>query len=66
MLNGHATSVALEPEFWSTIDAWAERERMSVASLIASVDQRRMGRSLASELRVAALAFALRCEPPAD
>ena len=29
LLAGHATSVALEPEFWAVLDAWASYERLS-------------------------------------
>jgi hypothetical protein len=38
-LSGHATSVALEPEFWAVFDAAARTERRSLAGLIAEIDE---------------------------
>ena len=35
MLAGHATSVALEPEFWAALEARARAEGISLAALIA-------------------------------
>ena len=56
---GHRTSVALEPEFWSALDAAARDERMPLAGLVARVDAKRGERPLASALRVYALMRAL-------
>ena len=58
LLSGHATSIALEPEFWAVLEAMAEREGRSLAALIGRLDEQRAGRPLASACRVAALAFA--------
>jgi len=55
VLHGHATSVALEPEFWAALDAWAQEEGHSVAALIARIDAGRRHGSLASAIRVALL-----------
>jgi predicted DNA-binding ribbon-helix-helix protein len=55
-LSGHATSLALEPEFWAALDAMAAGGRM--AALIGRIDEARGGRPLASACRVAALAWA--------
>ena len=57
-LSGHATSIALEPEFWAVMEAMAAAEPMSLAALIGRIDDARAGRPLASACRVAALAFA--------
>jgi len=57
-LSGHATSIALEPEFWATLESMAAAERLSLAALIGRIDDARQGRPLASACRVAALAFA--------
>ncbi len=57
-LSGHATSIALEPEFWTVLEAMASAETMSLAGLIGRIDDARSGRPLASACRVAALAFA--------
>ncbi len=57
-LAGHATSVALEPEFWATLEALAASRSLTLAGLLADIDQGRGERPLASACRVAALAFA--------
>jgi predicted DNA-binding ribbon-helix-helix protein len=57
-LSGHATSIALEPEFWAVLEAMAGAERLSLAALIGRIDDARAGRPLASACRVAALAYA--------
>lgn len=56
---GHRTSVALEPEFWTALDAAAHDERQHLATLVARVDGSRGERPLASALRVYALLRAL-------
>ncbi len=58
-LHGHATSIALEPEFWALIEAIAASRGVSLAALIAEIDDGRGGRPLASACRLAALAFAM-------
>ncbi|MDZ4373504.1 MAG: ribbon-helix-helix domain-containing protein [Phenylobacterium sp.] len=57
LLSGHATSIALEPEFWAVLDRMAEGRGSSLASLIVSIDRARGERPLASACRVAALTF---------
>jgi predicted DNA-binding ribbon-helix-helix protein len=54
-LEGHATSVALEAEFWAALEANARRRRLSLAGLIGEIDSQRGDRPLASALRVWAL-----------
>ncbi|WP_312163056.1 ribbon-helix-helix domain-containing protein [Phenylobacterium sp.] len=58
LLSGHATSMALEPEFWAVMDEMAAGRGISLALLIAEIDETRGERPLASACRVAALAFA--------
>jgi predicted DNA-binding ribbon-helix-helix protein len=58
VLAGHATSLALEPEFWAELDALAASRGVSVSALIGEIDAGRASRPLASACRVAALAFA--------
>lgn len=58
LLSGHATSMALEPEFWAVMDEMAASRAISLAVLIAQIDETRGERPLASACRVAALAFA--------
>jgi len=55
LLAGHATSLALEPEFWAVLDAAAARDRVSLAALVARIDATRGARGLASACRVFAL-----------
>lgn len=57
-LAGHPTSVALEPEFWAALEARAAAEGLSLAALLARLDDGRGPRSLASACRVAALSWA--------
>ena len=54
-LAGHATSLALEPEFWTVIDHAAVIEGVSLAALIQRIDSIRGDRPLASACRVFAL-----------
>ena len=60
LLSGHATSIALEPEFWAVLEEMANARGSSLAGLIVAIDAERAGRPLASACRVAALAFAAR------
>ena len=66
LLSGHATSMALEPEFWAALDEMAARQGLSLAGLIAGIDAERGERPLASACRVAALDFALSRQGQAD
>jgi predicted DNA-binding ribbon-helix-helix protein len=56
-LAGHATSVALEAEFWAALEDMAAYRGESLAALVAWVDAARAGNGLplASALRLAAL-----------
>jgi predicted DNA-binding ribbon-helix-helix protein len=58
-LNGHRTSILLEPEFWDAIERAARARAVSLASLIAEIDAGRVktesAEGLASALRVFAL-----------
>ena len=56
-LNGHRTSVALEPEFWAVLEAAAAPGPL--AALVAARDEIRAEQPLASHLRLFALAYAL-------
>ena len=59
-LTGHATSLALEPEFWAVLDAAAAADGLSLAQLIVRIDETRGDRPLASACRVYALSRASR------
>ena len=54
-LAGHATSLALEPEFWAALEAMAAARGLRLSALIAEIDAGRGDRPLASACRVAAL-----------
>ena len=56
-LAGHRTSVALEPAFWTALEAIAADRGLSLAALVAERDAARAedGAPLASTLRVFAL-----------
>jgi predicted DNA-binding ribbon-helix-helix protein len=56
-LAGHRTSVALEAEFWRVLSDAAASRGITLARLVAEVDQERgTERPLASALRIFALA----------
>jgi len=54
-LAGHATSLALEPEFWEVLEQSAAVQAISIAALIQRIDAGRGERPLASACRVFAL-----------
>ena len=56
-LAGHATSLALEPEFWAVLEAMAADEGLSLPELIGRIDEDRGPSLLASACRVRALAW---------
>lgn len=58
ILAGHSTSVALEPEFWVALEAAARERGATLPTLLATLDEARGDRPLASALRVFALAAA--------
>ena len=57
-LSGHATSVALEPEFWAVLDAVGAELGLTHAGLMKRIDERRGRTPLASACRLLALAWA--------
>lgn len=55
-LGGHRTSIALEPEFWSELEALAERRQLSLSALLTEIDTTRDVDNLASACRLCVLA----------
>ena len=55
-LQGHRSSVSLEPEFWEAFRALARRRGMGLNALASEIDNTRGARGLASAIRVAVLA----------
>lgn len=51
-LKGHRTSISLEPEFWSGLEAIATKRRSSVQKLVEEIDLGRGNANLSSALRV--------------
>jgi predicted DNA-binding ribbon-helix-helix protein len=58
-LAGHATSIALEPEFWGVLESMAAAQGLGLTTLISRIDRGRGQNPLASACRVAALRWAL-------
>ena len=57
-LNGHRTSVSLEPEFWDTFRAIAAERAQPINALAAEIDaERGMDIGLASAIRVFVLRY---------
>jgi predicted DNA-binding ribbon-helix-helix protein len=52
---GHRTSIALEPEFWASLEALAARRDLRLTTLIEQIDAARDTPNLSSALRVAVL-----------
>lgn len=55
-IDGHKTSISLEPVFWDMLKAAAERDNMPVSALVARIDAERIRAEtppgLASAIRV--------------
>ena len=57
LLSGHATSVALEPEFWAVLDGIAAEMSLPISGVVKRLDERRGRTPLASACRLLALAW---------
>ena len=51
-IEGHRTSLSLEPEFWEALQKAAARRKVTAAALVAEIDQSRGERNLSSAVRV--------------
>ena len=56
-LSGHATSVALEPEFWAALEQMAAQSGQTMTALICAIDAERQTANLSSAARLAVLAW---------
>jgi predicted DNA-binding ribbon-helix-helix protein len=54
-LDGHRTSLALEPAFWAALAEVAAARGVSVPTLVAEIDRGRGGAGLASAIRTSLL-----------
>jgi predicted DNA-binding ribbon-helix-helix protein len=67
IINGHATSVSLEQEFWDVLHAISQKEGVSIAKIIQRLDDERTDslhmdspmKNLSSRLRVFILSYVL-------
>ena len=55
-ISGHRTSISLETEFWTELQAIARQRDVSINTLIAELDATRGAHNLSSALRLAVLA----------
>jgi predicted DNA-binding ribbon-helix-helix protein len=60
VIAGHRTSVSVETPFWDELRRIAAGRGVSVAALIADIDQARKRQNLSSAIRVFVLTYALR------
>ncbi|MEO1710786.1 MAG: ribbon-helix-helix domain-containing protein [Pseudomonadota bacterium] len=54
-IDGHSTSISLEPEFWRVFRALAVVEKQSMTALLGAIDRERGAQNLSSAVRVALL-----------
>jgi predicted DNA-binding ribbon-helix-helix protein len=57
---GHRTSLSLEPQFWEALRQAAQERGLSVAALVAEIDDRRGAVNLSSAVRIYLLGEARR------
>jgi len=58
-ISNHATSISLEPEFWTVLEEAAKDLNKSIPQLVAAIDKDRGESNLSSSLRVFALKHVL-------
>ena len=51
-LQGHRTSISLEAPFWEALKEAAEREKISLAALVARIDSERGNSGLSGAVRI--------------
>jgi predicted DNA-binding ribbon-helix-helix protein len=51
-LQGHRTSISLEAPFWDALKDAAEKEGLSLAALVARIDETRNGAGLSGAVRI--------------
>lgn len=52
VIAGHKTSISLEDAFWEELKRFAERQRMTLSSVVNDIDTRRDGGNLSSAIRL--------------
>jgi predicted DNA-binding ribbon-helix-helix protein len=56
-IDGHRTSISLEPPFWQALRDIAAKERVPLARLVATIDQNRGNAGLSSAVRIWLLSY---------
>ncbi len=51
-LRGHRTSISLEAPFWDALKDAAARENITIAALVAEIDEKRHGEGLSGAVRI--------------
>lgn len=51
-IQGHRTSLSLEPEFWAALNEAARQQNKSLAALVGEIDHTRGERNLSSAIRI--------------
>jgi predicted DNA-binding ribbon-helix-helix protein len=51
-IQGHSTSLSLEPEFWDELKRTAALENLSIAALVQRIDSERLNPNLSSAVRL--------------
>ncbi len=59
-IRGHRTSISLEAPFWDALKEAAQREGLSLAALVARIDEERGGAGLSGAVRIWILRHARR------
>lgn len=52
VIAGHKTSVSLEDAFWDELKLFAEKQRMTLSSVVNDIDTKREGGNLSSAIRL--------------
>lgn len=63
---GHRTSLSLEQPFWEALQSIAQKQNLSLAALVAQIDQLPRNCGLSSMLRVYVLSYLQENSPTAD
>ncbi|PJB70523.1 MAG: aryl-sulfate sulfotransferase [Alphaproteobacteria bacterium CG_4_9_14_3_um_filter_47_13] len=63
-IQGHATSISLEEEFWTAIKQLATAQKRNLTDLLAEIDRKRGAHNLSSAIRVYILKNLQDPDPP--
>ena len=60
VIDGHKTSVSLEPQFWDTLKTIAHERHRSLSDVVGEIDSRRMHGNLSSAIRLHVLDWVIK------